>query len=137
MEDQKGHHLVLVKPSSTAHSAQHGTYLKLTSTEPCQQKFQISYNTKRDIGYKTLVGLNEQRKEDENSLCDVTLVIEDKRIRAHRAVLAVHSEYFRAMFTLGMMESRSKEVEMHNTTYVALSAAVEFIYTGTFVVRFL
>ncbi|XP_072044831.1 kelch-like protein 32 isoform X2 [Amphiura filiformis] len=136
MEEHEKAHLILVKPTSAAQGAQHGTFLKLTTSEPCQQKFQIPYNTKRDLGYKTLVGLNEQRKDDdvENSLCDVTLVIEGKRIHAHRAVLAVHSEYFRAMFTLGMMESRTKEVEMHNTTHTALSAAIEFMYTGAFLI---
>ncbi|XP_023612276.1 transcription regulator protein BACH2 isoform X1 [Myotis lucifugus] len=39
-----------------------------------------------------LLGLNDQRKKD--ILCDVTLIVERKEFRAHRAVLAACSEYF-------------------------------------------
>lgn len=39
-----------------------------------------------------LLCLNDQRKKD--ILCDVTLIVERKEFRAHRAVLAACSEYF-------------------------------------------
>ncbi|XP_004710979.1 transcription regulator protein BACH2 [Echinops telfairi] len=39
-----------------------------------------------------LLGLNDQRKKD--ILCDVTLIVERREFRAHRAVLAACSEYF-------------------------------------------
>ena len=135
-------HLVLVKPTGNNAHKRQGTFLKpVTNSEPSKQNFHLAYNVKRDIGTKTLAGLNEQRKQGDDdassSLCDVVLVIEDRSIHAHKSVLAVRSEYFRAMFTTGMMESRKREVEMHGTTYSALSAALEFIYTGAFVVSVL
>ena len=34
----------------------------------------------------------------EQQLCDVTIKAGDKELRAHRIVLAAHSDYFRAMF---------------------------------------
>lgn len=49
---------------------------------------------------------NEMRAE--GCLCDVTLVVVSHRINAHRLVLASCSNYFRAMFTSEMAESRQR-----------------------------
>lgn len=46
--------------------------------------------------------LNDLREREE--LCDITIIVEGRPIKAHRAVLAASSQYFNAMFTAKMSE---------------------------------
>jgi len=63
---------------------------------------------------------------------DVTFVVEDKKLRAHRNILASRSDKFHAMFASGLSESRrNAEIRIgDNTTYEAFAALLEFCYTG-------
>ncbi|KAM8869967.1 kelch-like protein 32 isoform 2-T3 [Spinachia spinachia] len=75
-----------------------------------------------------LAALNQQRKD--GLLCDVTLVAGEQKFHAHKAVLAACSDYFRAMFSLCMVESEADEVTLQGLTGVGLKHALDFAYTG-------
>lgn len=65
-----------------------------------------------------------------NQLTDVTLIAGNKRIPAHRLILCAGSEYFAAMFTSGLRETNQSEVELQFVDGNALSALVQYCYTG-------
>ncbi|XP_030665339.1 kelch-like protein 32 isoform X2 [Nomascus leucogenys] len=75
-----------------------------------------------------LAALNQQRSD--GILCDITLIAEEQKFHAHKAVLAACSDYFRAMFSLCMVESGADEVNLHGVTSLGLKQALEFAYTG-------
>ncbi|XP_033983230.1 kelch-like protein 32 [Trematomus bernacchii] len=91
----------------------------LTGQRLCQSK------SHQDL---VLSALNQQRKD--GLLCDVTLVAGEQKFHAHKAVLAACSDYFRAMFSLCMVESEADEVTLQGVTSVGLKHALDFAYTG-------
>ncbi|CAK8698598.1 unnamed protein product [Clavelina lepadiformis] len=76
-----------------------------------------------------LGGLNELRKCE--SLCDVHLMVDEKKFSVHRAVLASCSPYFRSMFTSEMKESQQEVIEFHGFSAIGLQAVLDFIYTSS------
>ncbi|KAF7253775.1 Kelch-like protein 32 [Varanus komodoensis] len=75
-----------------------------------------------------LAALNQQRSD--GILCDITLIAGEQKFHAHKAVLAACSDYFRAMFSLCMVESGADEVHLHGITSIGLKQALDFAYTG-------
>lgn len=67
---------------------------------------------------------------ENRELCDVVLCVEERRIPAHRVILAACSPYFRAMFSGKMVESFKKEIVLCDLNGKALGQIVDFFYTG-------
>ena len=65
--------------------------------------------------------------EDE-TLSDVSLVVGDRSIPAHRVVLASRSSVFRAMFQHNTKESEEGRVHISDSSYEAVAAMLKFMY---------
>ncbi|RUS89059.1 hypothetical protein EGW08_003170 [Elysia chlorotica] len=66
----------------------------------------------------------------DRELCDVNLSVENSVIPAHRIVLAALSPYFKAMFCSNLEERQSSEIKIQDLNYHAVTAIVNFAYTG-------
>lgn len=58
------------------------------------------------------------------------LVIDDKVIPAHRNILYVRCEHFRAMFSHNMKETALGKVDIKDVTYEVFQLILEWIYTS-------
>jgi hypothetical protein len=63
-------------------------------------------------------------------LTDVVLSVGETFRGVHRVVVATVSPVLRKMFSAGMAESNSTQVELQDVSELALAALIEFAYTG-------
>lgn len=68
-------------------------------------------------------------------LCDVTLVAGDKKIRAHRVIIAGFSDYFDAMFNGDLVETVQDEICIRDVDPDALATIVDYAYTASLEIR--
>lgn len=61
---------------------------------------------------------------------DITFIVEDRPIYAHKAIIAVQCAHFQAMFSSGMKESRSSEILVPDWSYSTFLQLLEFLYAG-------
>lgn len=62
-------------------------------------------------------------------LSDVTLVVNQKEFNVHRAILAAHSDYFKAMFTSNFKESAESRIFINEVKVDIFQKLLEFIYS--------
>ena len=97
----------------------------ILDTDPCPQ-FQF-VNTSKN---KLLRSIREYTNREEFS--DITFIVEGKQFHAHKLVLSLLSEKFKAMFTNGMIESKQKVLDIQNISYPVFSSIMHYLYTGDF-----
>ncbi|OQR81604.1 hypothetical protein THRCLA_11580 [Thraustotheca clavata] len=68
--------------------------------------------------------------DQEKNYSDITFLVQDKPIRAHKAIVAAQSLHFRRMFASGMLESRQDTITIQEWSHAAFSAMLECLYTG-------
>ena len=66
----------------------------------------------------------------ERHLCDVILRVGNREVPAHRLVLSACSQYFRAMFTTHMLESKQELITLSDLDEQSVEDIVDFAYTG-------
>ncbi|KAF5279209.1 hypothetical protein FQR65_LT03456 [Abscondita terminalis] len=74
-----------------------------------------------------------QSLRERKLLFDITLIVGRKHFKAHKAVLAACSDYFRAMFTEPMLESRQNEVTLNGLTAKGFKIVLDYMYTARLV----
>ena len=63
-------------------------------------------------------------------LCDVTIVISDKKLHAHKAILAAHSPVFMNMFVNDTIENRESILQITDIEFKVFQELLRFIYSG-------
>ena len=67
---------------------------------------------------------------EDDEFADATFDVGGEAIRAHKAVLAARSSYFRAMLTSSCAEAQpGATIRVHDTTAVAFKRLLAFVYT--------
>ncbi|XP_063003130.1 zinc finger and BTB domain-containing protein 7A [Elgaria multicarinata webbii] len=79
-----------------------------------------------------LSSLNEQRNH--GLLCDVVILVDGQEFPTHRSVLAACSQYFKKLFTSGLVVDQQNVYEIDFVSAEPLAALLEFAYTATLTV---
>lgn len=93
----------------------------MTVVSPCTQNLMDSAHP-----HTVLSKLNEQRSQ--GLFCDVTIVVEDVKFRAHRNILAACSGYFRNALTDSETWSSSQVLELMDLKSEVFASILNFIY---------
>lgn len=93
----------------------------MTVVSPCTQNLMDSSHP-----HTVLSKLNEQRSQ--GLFCDVTIVVEDVKFRAHKNILAACSGYFRSALTTSETCSSSQVLELMDLKSEVFASILNLIY---------
>ena len=91
---------------------------------------QLEKSTLKKQATDTLLGNMRLLLNNPDMFPDVVFIIENKRIYAHKAIIAVQCDVFKAMLSNGMKESKQQEIQIHEWSYDSFLSMLEFLYTG-------
>eukprot|EP00960_Hanusia_phi_P030044 748353-Hanusia_phi.AAC.1 len=71
----------------------------------------------------------------DESLCDITIRVEDETFRAHRVILASSSDFFKILLVGGFKESKEEEIKLEGVDKRSFKWILDFIYNGQLVLH--
>jgi BTB/POZ domain/BTB And C-terminal Kelch len=83
------------------------------------------------IPVTTAYASNMRALVNDEEFADVTFLVEDQPVYAHRAVLAQRCDHFAAMFRSGMRESVERKVPIADISRQVFLLLLEYIYTDS------
>jgi len=72
---------------------------------------------------------------DDDSLCDITVRVEEKDFKAHRLVLAASSDVLRALLVGGWRESKEEVITLDGVDARSFELILTFLYSGELVAK--
>ncbi|KAH0561620.1 hypothetical protein KQX54_018123 [Cotesia glomerata] len=76
-----------------------------------------------------------ERFYNSEELCDVTIIVDQVRIPAHKVVLATHSEVFAKMLQSEMKEAKNNEINIEDLDPEIILEMLHYCYKGTLKTR--
>ncbi|XP_078489845.1 kelch-like protein 12 [Ciona intestinalis] len=70
------------------------------------------------------------KQSHEDTSCDFTIFVGDRKFKAHSLILSASSDYFRAMINSKMKEGIEKYVQIQNVSEQTMENVLCFLYTG-------
>lgn len=101
------------------------------SLEKCSESmlFDLSVDHKSDV-FEKLLNLRSER-----ILCDVTLYVGTKEIKAHKLLLASSIPYFYSMFTHDLIESKQEKITLKDMDPESVESIIGFVYTSRILIN--
>ncbi|KAG7169284.1 RCC1 and BTB domain-containing protein 1-like [Homarus americanus] len=115
----------VVGPLETGFSSLHEVFALWASPSVTYEPVSVTTFTRSSLAQAMALAL------DDEETADVVFMVDERRIRAHRAVLKIRCQYFRNMFQEHWKENNLEEVEVKDYSFVVFRAFLQYIYTDT------
>jgi hypothetical protein len=66
---------------------------------------------------------------DSENFADVTFILGETKLKAHKCILAARSSFFENMFSVGMREAQESVISVQDINLPTFKKILEFIYS--------